>query len=87
MISELKAYRIDDCDTWAGANADEALREAMEQTGNDRRDFYDADEIYEESRDTPVRCVDREPGDPEYTTVGVILDAMTKPGLVCFTEY
>ena len=85
----LKAYQIDDCDTWAGTDAEDAVRNAMKQQGPhaDRRDYLAVDEIRELPRSAKV--LDSEPGDENetYTTVGAILDGMTEPGIVCSTEY
>lgn len=83
ITSELRAWQVDDCCTYSGKDAEEAIRAAMADTGHSRRD-YDHDNIKEVSRDTIVRTDD---GSPDETTVGAILDEMDGPGFVCTTEY
>lgn len=85
MMSDLKAWQINDVETWSGRDVGEAIAAAMKATGLPRDEVADEEgEIEEVSRDLTVR---EDEETDELTTVGAILDAMTEPGLVCATEW
>jgi hypothetical protein len=83
MVNGHRAWRINDCDTYAGRDVEEAIAKAMADTGIPRGEIVE-DPVTEVSRAVVVADAD----DPSVkTTVGAILDAMDGPGLVCSTEY
>lgn len=81
-MSDLKAWRINDCDVYSGRNPEDAIAKAVADTGLPYEDVLDG-EVHEVSRDTTVQVED----EPYKTTVGEILDGMSGPGLVCSTEW
>jgi len=77
----LKAFRINEADTFAGRTLEEAVQAAIDQRGYSREDALE--EGYGFEADPSGRVWDEDEGE---TTVGAVLALMTKPGLVCSTE-
>jgi hypothetical protein len=82
----LKAYHINDCDTYAGRDLDEAIRAAMDDSGLTREEVYEPLVACEADPATRVK-LDVDDAQSGYTTIGEILRTMTRPGMVCSTEY
>jgi hypothetical protein len=82
----LKAWRINDIETWAGRDVDEAIEAAIAATGVTRDELLSDGVPAEVSPD--VRVMSEEGEDAQdYTSIGEILAKMTGPGPVCTTEW
>jgi hypothetical protein len=76
----LKAYRLNDCEAWAGETLEDAIKLAMSETGCTREEVFFED-YGEELPRTTIGTDDK----GEAITVGEILDVMEAqhdPGLV-----
>ena len=81
----LKAYKLNEFETWAGEDLESAIALAMKETGEDRETVLDPD--YGEEAPREIKVLIEDSG--VLTTVGAILDAMERessPGLVCESE-
>jgi len=81
--TRLKAWMLNEYEAYSGETLEEAIAACMAETGNTRDEVLD-EELgfgYEMPRDLVLRYED----DPE-TTVGEVLDGMTRPGLVAAWE-
>ncbi|MDB5349464.1 MAG: hypothetical protein JWN86_711 [Planctomycetota bacterium] len=83
----LRAFRINDCDVWAGVNLEDAIRNACRETGVPREEIYDESEGGGEVDPTGLVYVD-ELGPINFTTVGEILrNGLKRSMQVSSTEY
>ena len=81
MTTKYDAYRVDDCCWYAAENFEEAVKKAMDDTGNPREAFFDNEGPEDDTKELFV--------DDENTikqTLREIMDVMEEPGLVMSTE-
>lgn len=82
----MKAWQINECDVYAGETLEEAIEASMRDTGNTQEETVGDYAGHEVDRAETVRLVEEGDGSG-FTTVGALLDEMTKPGIVSSTEY
>ena len=87
MASKLKAYQVDKESIYAGHDPVEAMMAYCADTGHEFLGVEHCTRLMEVRRGCRVADTEHDLGDPDYTTVGAILDSMTGPGLVASTEY
>lgn len=83
-MGDLKAYHINDCDTYAGRDLEEAIQAAVQETGLPREEVYEPSVACEADPATRVRLDEEKAA---YSTIGELVADMDKPGMVCSTEY
>jgi hypothetical protein len=83
---KLKAYHINDCDTYAGVDLEDAIAAAMEDSGLTREEILDTDVTDTPHEADPSERV-RNSDQGGWTTVGEILESMDRRGLVSTSEW